>query len=209
MAPIVGDPGPARRAPAPGALAAVQAFINSADLESGDEELADPDRLRAWLAGRELMREDEPLSEATLERALEVREALRELAEANNGHPLDPAALETLNRAADDARLVVRFDRDGLPRLEPDAPGADGALGRLLAAVFAATADGTWARLKACRNHTCRWAFYDTSRNHSSRWCTMAACGNRLKGRAFRARRRAVGATISKSGGEDRTRGAR
>jgi predicted RNA-binding Zn ribbon-like protein len=61
-------------------------------------------------------------------------------------------------------------------------------MGRLLAAIASATADGTWARLKICRNDACRWSFYDASRNRSGHWCSMAVCGNRMKGRAFRQR---------------------
>ena len=45
-------------------------------------------------------------------------------------------------------------------------------------------ADGTWSRLKACREDDCHWAFYDRSRNRSGQWCVMAVCGNRNKARA-------------------------
>jgi len=49
--------------------------------------------------------------------------------------------------------------------------------------------DGTWARLKACRNRDCRWAFYDRSHTRRGAWCDMAVCGNLIKNRNFRARR--------------------
>jgi len=61
-------------------------------------------------------------------------------------------------------------------------------MGRLLATMYDAMATGTWVRLKACTNDECQWAFYDHSRNRSGAWCTMAVCGNRMKGRAFRRR---------------------
>jgi predicted RNA-binding Zn ribbon-like protein len=54
-------------------------------------------------------------------------------------------------------------------------------------------ADGSWSRVKACQNDTCRWLFVDGSRNRSRTWCTMAICGSRMKSRAYRARRRPVG----------------
>jgi predicted RNA-binding Zn ribbon-like protein len=60
----------------------------------------------------------------------------------------------------------------------------------LLVIIRDAQRDGTWARLKACANDECQWAFYDKSRNHGGSWCTMATCGNKLKNREFRARRR-------------------
>ena len=57
--------------------------------------------------------------------------------------------------------------------------------------------DGSWARLKACANDECQWAFYDRSRNHGGTWCEMSACGNKLKNREFRARRRGENARPS------------
>ena len=48
---------------------------------------------------------------------------------------------------------------------------------------------GAWPRLKACRETTCRWAFYDASKNRSSIWCSMAVCGSRAKARTYRRRK--------------------
>ena len=66
-------------------------------------------------------------------------------------------------------------------------------LSAIVAAVATGRADGTWERLKACRQETCRWLFYDGSRNRSSSWCSMQICGSREKQRAYR-RRRGAGA---------------
>jgi predicted RNA-binding Zn ribbon-like protein len=82
----------------------------------------------------------------------------------------------------------MRFGPDGKPRLEPKAKGIVGAMGRIVATLYAAMEDEGWTRLKLCSSQTCRWAFYDRSKNHSSRWCTMASCGNRDKARRFRSR---------------------
>jgi predicted RNA-binding Zn ribbon-like protein len=79
---------------------------------------------------------------------------------------------------------------DGVVRLEAETTGVDGALGRLLVIVYRAMETGTWSRLKACRNDTCRWAFYDHSKNRSGHWCTMSVCGNRTKARQYRQRHR-------------------
>ena len=64
--------------------------------------------------------------------------------------------------------------------------GPVGAMGRLVASLYAAMQTEEWERLKLCNSDTCRWAFFDRSKNHSSRWCTMASCGNREKARRFR-----------------------
>jgi predicted RNA-binding Zn ribbon-like protein len=175
---------------APGALYLVQRFVNSVDLESHEEELTDPEALRAWFAQRELMGADEAVSAADLRRALDVREGLRALLLANNGHELDAGKVGRLDRAASRAGVRLRFGEQGDPRLVPDAGGVDGALARLMAIVAAAVEQGRWERLKACPAEDCEWAFYDHSKNRSGRWCKMAVCGNQQKARTYRERRR-------------------
>jgi len=58
------------------------------------------------------------------------------------------------------------------------------------AELFSHSEHGRWERLKACPREECEWAFYDKSKNRSGRWCSMEACGNIEKARAFRERRR-------------------
>src|ERR1022692_1684241 len=169
--------------PAPGDLILPQAFINSADLESGRDDLATPAGLTRWFADAGLLERGASATDSDVRQATTVREALRNLTLANNGGSEDPNARETLNRAARSAQLTARFDADGSTRLEPLAPGVDGALGRLLAIAFAAMANGTWSRLKACPAHDCAFAFFDETKNRSGQWCTMSTCGNRTKAR--------------------------
>jgi len=176
--------------PAPGALELVRAFVNSVDVETGDEQLSSPAALDAWLGERGLTTGTPAASPADLRRAVEVREALRAMLAYNNGHELDEGAVETLDVAAARAKLGPRFAAGSPPVLEPAAVGVDGALGRILAIVFGAMSDGSWERLKVCRADTCRWAFYDWTKNHSGSWCVMRVCGNREKVRTFRSRAR-------------------
>jgi predicted RNA-binding Zn ribbon-like protein len=176
----------ADRQTATGELGLVQAFVNTVDLQDGPEELGDPNTLKSWLVARELIESSQPVGEADLRHAIAVREAMRGLIGANSGFPIYPVDVATLNEAAAASRLRMRFGADGRPRLEPDVPGVVGALGRLVASLYAAMESEDWTRLKLCKSATCRWAFYDRSKNHSSRWCTMASCGNREKARRFR-----------------------
>jgi predicted RNA-binding Zn ribbon-like protein len=85
----------------------------------------------------------------------------------------------------------VRFGPDGRPSLEPAARGGpvERIIGRLVAEVIRAEAEGKWSRLKACRNEGCRWAFYDASKNRSGSWCNMQVCGSRHKMRTYRERK--------------------
>ena len=182
-----------KRNDAPGALDAIRAFVNTYDVESRADAIAEPAQLAAWLGEQGLADGDVTPTAAQVARAASLREALRELLLANAGVDADPEAPPVLDDAARRAGLGVRFGPDGASRLEPGAGGVDGALGRLVAIVAQAMADGTWPRLKSCLADDCRWAFYDHTRNHSGRWCDMAVCGNRTKVRAFRARQAGAG----------------
>lgn len=175
-------------------LELVAAFVNTLDVESGADALTGADALRGWLVERGLLAGDRPVSEADLGRALALREAIRGVAERNNpGAEVrggeDP--VETLNRVAAGSRMVVRFDPEGGAHLTSLDDGVDGALARILGAVFVSVADGRWQRFKACARHACRWTYVDRSRNRSRTWCSMEVCGNREKARAFRERRKA------------------
>ena len=183
----------ADRETAPGVLGLVQAFVNTADLEEGSDQLGDSNTLVAWLVASGLMAPGQAATEADLKHAAAVREAIRRVIGANTGGAIYPVDVATLNEAVSASRLRARFAPDGRGRLEPEAGGVEGALGRIVAALFASTGEEDWAHLKLCGSSSCRWAFYDRSRNHSSRWCRMASCGNRQKARRFRERSRAAG----------------
>jgi predicted RNA-binding Zn ribbon-like protein len=174
--------------PAPEELAVIEAFVNTVDLESGQEDLATPEALGEWLAGHGLAGAGERFGHDDLASAVALRERLRALLLANNGGELDPGVPAALSEAADRARLTVALDAHGRARVEPRAAGIDRVAGRLLGIVARAQADGTWERMKACPWHTCQFAFYDHSRNRSRTWCSMAVCGNRAKAQAYRRR---------------------
>jgi len=174
------------REKATGELGLIQAFVNTIDLMPLKEELTDPNTLKSWLVANGLMDSSQPADEADLKNAVAVREAMRGLIGANSGLRVYPVDLATLTKAAGESRLRMRFGPDGKPRLEPEAAGAVGAIGRLVAALYSAMQDEDWNRLKLCSSDPCRWAFYDRSKNQSSRWCKMSSCGNREKARRFR-----------------------
>jgi len=163
-------------------------FVNTADLEGGDDKLAATRGLQYWLVYHGLAQLRDRATEHELAPAREIREAIRELLRGHNGIDIDlDAASAALDEAARKTGLAVRFE-DGAIRFLPSDTGIAGGLGRVLAAVGAAMADGSWRRLKACRSDTCQWAFIDNARNLSRHWCDMAVCGNRAKARAYRSR---------------------
>jgi predicted RNA-binding Zn ribbon-like protein len=186
MAP--GESTAAKTAPQP--LYLVQRFVNSVDIETGEDELSSPEALRDWFAERGLMDRGDAVSAADLRRAIDVREGLRAVLLQNNGLPLDEERVERLDRAVGRAGVRIRFAPGRDPELVADAKGVDGAVARLMAIVAAAVEHGRWERLKACPRGECEWAFYDKSKNRSGRWCSMDSCGNIEKAKTFRERHR-------------------
>jgi predicted RNA-binding Zn ribbon-like protein len=171
------DPQPGGRPPAPGDLALVQAFINSNyDLEydHGVELLESPEALTAWLRRRRLVSREARATAADLERALTQRESLRELLIAKHEG----------REAEFDAEIAtrVRLTTYGAT-FAPAGNQVPQALDLILARAAAAQLEGTWNRLKACKE--CSWAFYDHSRNGAGTWCSMKICGGRIKQRNY------------------------
>jgi predicted RNA-binding Zn ribbon-like protein len=189
---LAGRPQPGGRDPAPGTLALVQDFVNTVDREHGPDLLDDADGFLGWLALRDLggaPNAPPPISTADLDRARELREALRVLLLANHGTPAPEGVRSVLEEAADRAGLRVRLPREGAA-LVPVSNGVDGALGEVVGAAVVAMWDGTWRRLKACPRDACQWAFYDRSTNVSATWCSMSICGGREKANRYYRRRR-------------------
>jgi predicted RNA-binding Zn ribbon-like protein len=178
---------PGTEKPAPMPLMLVQAFLNTLDLEEGTDLLADGDGARAWLVASGALNRGTRVTPADLAHAREVREAIRRLL-APYG---DTSSLGPLRELAKGHRARLQIDERGAFSLASESQKDLGdALFGLLLVIRAAQEDGTWTRLKACANPECAWVFYDRSRNHQGSWCNMAVCGNRLKNRSLRARRR-------------------
>ena len=177
---------------APGELEFVRRFCNSVNRENGAERFATSVALDRWLISEGAA----PVhaSRAGLVRVIALREALHDLVVANAAGADDPvahdgAAWRALAEAAGELSFRIVVER-AEPRLQAHGSAVDEFVGRIVAAVVAARTDGTWARLKACRN--CHWVVFDPSKNRSSRWCSMTACGGRHNAREYRRRQRSV-----------------
>ncbi|WKG00989.1 CGNR zinc finger domain-containing protein [Mycolicibacterium sp. HK-90] len=188
--------GDAETKPAPGPLARIQALVNTVELPAGPDRLADLGDAEPWLAANGLLAPGHTPTRADLELLCRVREALRALLIHNSGGPPPHSGqLDVLRAVTDTATAKVDLAADGTVGLSASGDSLRERLLELLLAMRDAQRDGTWARLKACANEECSWAFYDRSRNHGGTWCVMSECGNKLKNREFRARRRAGGAS--------------
>lgn len=165
-------------------------FVNTLDVEAGEDRTDTPAHLATWLAEQGLRAGGEPALDAPeFEQAIDLRESLRTVLLAHNDRDLEPGeTARHLEEVAERGRLSVRFGDSGAIEIAPRAEGFDGVLARLLVPVTHAAMDGSWARVKACVADDCQWAFWDSSRNRSGRWCDMAVCGNREKVRTYRSR---------------------
>ena len=164
--------------PAPGELEFVRRFVNTLNIETGVDSLADAVSWKTWAAGHEV---DGEASTAELAYARDVREALRAAMLANHDRSPMPASTERLlTEAASRARFSLRFEGQSAHFTGAGA-GMHETLSRVVLAVAAAMNDGTWSRLKACVNDECQWGFYDKSRSRTGQWCSMEICGNRAK----------------------------
>jgi predicted RNA-binding Zn ribbon-like protein len=171
--------------PAPMPLLVVQSFVNTWEGDSGADLLGDPIEGPRWL-------EDTGLghgADVDLAQAREIRESIRALLVQNSGGEAPgPARLATLRVLADATQLRPAVRDDGTVDVQPTGDG----LATLLLIIRDAQRDGSWERLKACRNPDCRWAYYDRSHAGRGAWCDMAVCGNRMKNRSLRSRRSAL-----------------
>lgn len=174
----------------PRALWLVESFLNSVDVDTGADDFDSLPRLRRWLADHHQPEAAAAATAADLDFARAVRRELRE--EVRSHHAADGAGRDRANLDAITAAigLRTRWDADGVA-LGPSGTGVAATLGEILAAVALAAHDGTWRRLKLCPADDCQRVYYDMSKNGSRRWCSMTACGNRSKTRAYRHRQRA------------------
>jgi predicted RNA-binding Zn ribbon-like protein len=170
--------------PAPMPLLVVQAFLNTWYLEGGSDLLSDPETAQL-LSPAATVTPDE------LKVARCVRESIRGLLSARRAGAHGALALGPLRELVNEHSACLTVDEQGRLGLgNPRHDDVGDGMFDLLLIVRDAQEHGSWDRLKACGNPECQWAFYDRSRNRQGQWCEMALCGNRLKNRTFRARRR-------------------
>jgi predicted RNA-binding Zn ribbon-like protein len=178
------------RSDAPGDLETVRRLLNTWEIAN---ETHAPVDLLAETAGdpaawRQLFGDFPRPRRAQLRRLRDVRDAIRTM--LSGGSP------DEFNRLIRVASVLAEIGDDG-ERLVLLPVGQNESLDhRCLVAVVRAVADGSWQRLRACRD--CRWVFFDHTRSHTRAWCGMyargtakaRACGSIAKVRAYRARQR-------------------
>jgi predicted RNA-binding Zn ribbon-like protein len=178
----------------PADAALVKDFVNTIERPGEKEDLISPSALEEWLRARSLLPAGARLGDEELERVRAVREAIREVVRArHHDEAPDEPAVAVLNEALSRVQMRPAFSVEGRAALAIEGPPVDVALASILEALRRGQESGEAERLKVCRSEACLWAYYDASKNRSRAWCDMAACGNRVKARAYRERKRQGG----------------
>ena len=169
-------------------------LVHTGDMGYGSafERLSVPSELRRWLSLCPLRLTMVKTTTGDLEQTKRLRGAIWRVATAI----LDQVA----PAAADVRRINGMACRPGLSReLDSHAasmrwhrPTVDLALTTIAQDAVVLFGDEVQrARLRRCENPGCRCVFYDDSRPGTRRWCASNRCGDRIRARLYRQRRRA------------------
>jgi len=149
------------------------------------ETLNAPEDLSSWLAANGGPKAPRPATPKEFSRAIELRETLHRLFDAQaQQKPAAARDLDALNAAlaAAPARTTLKRDRNGFGW---DVDVKSGTAMALLAPVLWTAGDllagPRLDRVRRCANPECGWLFLDDSRAGKRRWCSMSSCGNRAK----------------------------
>lgn len=177
-------------------------FVNSywRDWRRGDrskdrDKLEDGDWLLKWLEERSLSA-PVPVEADELTQLKELRSLLFAAVEKLvAGATAGPELVEQLNVHMAKGPVVRQLQwQDGGPSelsLVPLAPDWDQVKAAIAGSFSEALLDKDPSRFRICENPDCLWVYYDDTRNHSKRYCDDKMCGNLMKVRRFRARKKA------------------
>jgi predicted RNA-binding Zn ribbon-like protein len=156
------------------------------------ERLSSIERLDHWLRSAGLDPSSEPTAE-DLARFRHLREDLHTLLRhAVSGSRPPAAALARVNSAAVTHAPQLRATDDGLELARPSSPSRalDAILGLIAADAIRILVGSDRNALHACKAEDCGMLYLAHGRR-ARRWCSSAACGNRSRVAAHRARGRA------------------
>jgi len=149
--------------------------------------------VRDWLFHAGVSTPKEPVrwpQGALLWKARQLREIALKAVEAMKAGKRP--SLDTLNlfleHAASHPQLVMRPGSKIEIKRVRGSRTLEEFLSPIAEAVAELLADGDFDLIRQCEGEECSLWFYDRTKAHRRRWCSPAACGNRAKVAAFRAR---------------------
>jgi predicted RNA-binding Zn ribbon-like protein len=192
-----------RKFQVPDELANLYDFANTLDVRhfthhgvqhvQGDE-LTGPRQLGAWMSQHGLLFTSARITPALFDAALQLRTGVRAYLQCD---PVERRqnvdALHTLDKATRLFPLVAEARGDRGMLLRGARNDALAGLSVVVAELYNGSVRGILDRLKTCAAEECRRVFFDRSKPATRRWCMSTLCGNRMKTRTYRERRRDVG----------------
>ena len=164
--------------------------------EDRHEVLASDQHVLDWLTraglGTDLEISSSMKRGALLAAALELRTAARKLIERRKAGAVgDPSVINRFLSLGDAYQELV-WKKGQAPKLiqHVKLAGTEAVLMPVAEAVAKLLAAGDFDLVRKCESEDCTLWFYDRTKSHHRRWCSMAACGNRAKVAAFRARQK-------------------
>jgi predicted RNA-binding Zn ribbon-like protein len=151
------------------------------------ERLIEPGDLGRWLCDSGFLSEAPPVSSAQLAAARALREVINRL--ARPGVEPQPGDRENLNRWAAGAPLAPQLTHDGRRVWTADRP-VEAMLATIARDAVDLLSGPLTGRIRECAAPDCALLFVDTSRPGQRRWCSTEACGNRVRTRSYRERRK-------------------
>jgi predicted RNA-binding Zn ribbon-like protein len=160
------------------------------------ECLSSEQQVLDWLARADLMPgvEGAPAMKrgALLAAALDLRQSARKLVERRKaGSVGDPSELNRL-LALGRVHQELVWKKGQAPKViqHRTQAVAEALLVPVAEAIAKLLVEGDFDLVRKCESTDCTLWFYDRTKSHHRRWCSMAACGNRAKVAAFRARQK-------------------
>ncbi|MDF2921262.1 MAG: hypothetical protein K0R57_176 [Paenibacillaceae bacterium] len=177
-------------------------FINSywRDWRTGDRS-KDRDRLEepAWLG--QWMQEHAleaplPPDPTTLAQLKQLRGCLwAAVQQLVQGAVIEQALIERLNLYMSKGPAIRQIAGSGDAgrriTLVPLYTGWEQIMSEIAASFAGVLLEKELSRIRICENPDCLWVYYDDTRNRSKRYCDDKMCGNLIKVRRFRARKKA------------------
>jgi predicted RNA-binding Zn ribbon-like protein len=154
------------------------AVLNSTPIIDGTErdQFADRPGTEAWLAAN-----GGTGSDGELNALLEVRALLQAIMRGDRPATSLATELSGVTR-------TPSLSAGGIDWVLQVPPDRNPAVRAVLA--WAALAERSAGRLRACANDQCQLFLIDHSKANTARWCSMAVCGNRMKARRHHSRAR-------------------
>ncbi|MCD9025492.1 CGNR zinc finger domain-containing protein [Cohnella silvisoli] len=161
-----------------------------------EDRLDDPDWLRKWLKQQQF---DLGLPNSNeLSNLKQLRELMHRIVMVLVS-AVSPSAedIQALNKVLADGpviRQIATTDVHYRVTLSPTGHQWPNVMAEIAASFAQMLADGEPSRIRICDNPNCLWVYYDDTRNRSKRYCDDKMCGNLMKVRRFRARKKAEAA---------------